>query len=48
MRSTDELPYREIACILDLDPAAARNRHGRALLRLRHVLQDAGLLEDQP
>ena len=28
--------------------AAARKRHGRALLRLRQVLRDAGLLEDRP
>ena len=48
LRIVDELPYREIGYILDLDPAAARKRHGRALLRLRQVLQDAGLLEDQP
>jgi DNA-directed RNA polymerase specialized sigma24 family protein len=44
----DELPYQEIGCILDLDPAAARKRYGRALLRLRKLLRDAGLLEDQP
>ena len=48
MRSADELPYREIACILDLDPGAARQRYGRALLRLRKLLLDAGLLEDHP
>ena len=48
MRSADELPYREIACILDLDPAAARKRYGRALLRLRKLLLDAGLLEGPP
>jgi RNA polymerase sigma-70 factor (ECF subfamily) len=48
MRIVDELPYREIGHILDLDPAAARKRHGRALLRLRQVLRDAGLLEDRP
>jgi RNA polymerase sigma-70 factor (ECF subfamily) len=48
MRNVDELSYREIGCILDLDPAAARKRYGRALLRLRKLLLDAGLLEDQP
>jgi RNA polymerase sigma-70 factor (ECF subfamily) len=48
MRNDDELPYREIGCILDLDPAAARKCYGRALLRLRKVLRDAGLLEDGP
>ena len=44
MRNVDELPYREIACILGLDAAAARKRYGRALLRLRQLLLDAGLL----
>jgi RNA polymerase sigma-70 factor (ECF subfamily) len=44
MRNVDELPYREIACILGLDSAAARKRYGRALLRLRKLLLDAGLL----
>jgi RNA polymerase sigma-70 factor (ECF subfamily) len=46
LRNVDELPYREIGCILDLDPAAVRKRYGRALLRLRIVLREAGLLED--
>ena len=48
MRNLEELPYREIGCNLDMDPAAARKRYGRALLRLRKVLLDAGLLEDSP
>jgi RNA polymerase sigma-70 factor (ECF subfamily) len=48
MRNLDELPYREIGCILDMDPAAARKRYGRALLRLRKLLLDAGLLGDSP
>jgi RNA polymerase sigma-70 factor (ECF subfamily) len=47
MRNVEEMPYREIGCILDLDPAAARKRYGRALLRLRAVLLDAGLIGGQ-
>jgi RNA polymerase sigma-70 factor (ECF subfamily) len=47
MRNVDELPYREIGYILDLDVPAARKRYGRALLRLRKVLVGAGLLEDR-
>jgi len=47
MRNVDDLPYQEIGCILDLDPAAARKRYGRALLRLRERLLDAGLLGDR-
>lgn len=48
MRNVEELPYRDIACILELDPAAVRKRYGRALLRLRKLLLDAGLLEERP
>jgi RNA polymerase sigma-70 factor (ECF subfamily) len=48
MRHVEELPYGEIGCILGLDPAAARQRYGRALLRLRAVLRDAGLIEGPP
>jgi DNA-directed RNA polymerase specialized sigma24 family protein len=48
MRNVDGLPYREIACMLDLDPAAVRKRYGRALLPLRKVLLDAGLLGGEP
>ncbi len=48
MRHAEELPYREIGGILDLDPAAARKRYGRALLRLRKLLLEAGLLGGSP
>jgi RNA polymerase sigma-70 factor (ECF subfamily) len=48
MRNVEELPYRDIGCILDMEPAAARKRYGRALLRLRRILLDAGLLEENP
>jgi RNA polymerase sigma-70 factor (ECF subfamily) len=47
MRHAQELPYEEIACLLDIEPAAARKRYGRALLRLRKVLADHGLLESE-
>jgi RNA polymerase sigma-70 factor (ECF subfamily) len=45
MRHAEELPYGEIACLLEIDPAAARKRYGRALIRLQKVLTDNGLLE---
>ena len=48
MRHAEELPYAEIACLLDIDADAARKRYGRALLRLRTVLKDHGLLESHP
>ena len=45
MRHAEELPYDEIACLLEIEPAAARKRYGRALIRLQKVLSDHGLLE---
>ncbi len=48
MRNVDELPFREIACMLDVEAAAVRKRYGRALLRLRKLLLEAGLLGDEP
>jgi RNA polymerase sigma-70 factor (ECF subfamily) len=45
MRHAEELPYEEIACLLDVEPAAARKRYGRAMIRLQHLLSDKGLLE---
>jgi RNA polymerase sigma-70 factor (ECF subfamily) len=42
MRSYEELPYGEIAVLLDVTPAAARQRHGRALVRLSRRLSEAG------
>jgi RNA polymerase sigma-70 factor (ECF subfamily) len=45
MRHAEELPYEEIACLLEIEPAAARKRYGRALIRLQKVLSDHGLLE---
>jgi RNA polymerase sigma-70 factor (ECF subfamily) len=45
MRHAEELVYAEIACLLDIEADAARKRYGRALLRLRKVLKNHGLLE---
>jgi RNA polymerase sigma-70 factor (ECF subfamily) len=45
MRHAEELPYEEIACLLDVSPATARKRFGRALIRLQRVLTTHGLLE---
>ncbi len=46
MRHAEELPYEEIACLLEIELAAARKRYGRALIRLQKVLSDHGLLEE--
>jgi RNA polymerase sigma-70 factor (ECF subfamily) len=48
MRHVEELPYEEIACLLEVEPAAARKRYGRALIRLQQVLTDHGLLDQRP
>ncbi len=48
MRTFEGLPYPEVACILDIDPAVARKRHGRALLRLHQLLAAAGVKESRP
>jgi RNA polymerase sigma-70 factor (ECF subfamily) len=45
MRHAEELSYEAIACLLDIEPAAARKRFGRALIRLQKVLTDHGVLE---
>jgi RNA polymerase sigma-70 factor (ECF subfamily) len=45
VRHAEELPFDEIACLLDIAPAAARKRFGRALIRLQTALADAGILE---
>jgi RNA polymerase sigma-70 factor (ECF subfamily) len=46
MRHGVDLPYEEIARVLDIEPAAARQRYGRALLRLQRVLTEEGLVEE--
>jgi len=45
MRTFEELSYEEVAYLLGVNPAAARKRHGRALLRLHKLLAGDGLME---
>jgi RNA polymerase sigma-70 factor (ECF subfamily) len=45
LRDVDELPYAEIACLLEIEPAAARKRYGRALIRLQTILSERGIVE---
>jgi RNA polymerase sigma-70 factor (ECF subfamily) len=47
MRSFEGLSYQEVGYLLEVDPATARKRHGRALLRLTQCLADHGLTESQ-
>ena len=47
MRHAEDLSYEEIGYLLEIKPAAARQRYGRALIRLQSVLNAHGLLEDR-
>jgi RNA polymerase sigma-70 factor (ECF subfamily) len=47
MRTYEGLSYGEICYILEIEEAAARKRHGRALMRLHKVLKESGLTESQ-
>jgi len=47
MRTYEALSYGEICYILEIEEAAARKRHGRALMRLHKVLKESGLIESQ-
>jgi DNA-directed RNA polymerase specialized sigma24 family protein len=44
MRHGEAMPFEEVACVLGIEPAAARKRFGRALIRLQKELEDRGLL----
>jgi RNA polymerase sigma-70 factor, ECF subfamily len=46
LRQVDDLSYEEIGPLLDIDPAAARQRYGRALIRLERALAAHGLSGD--
>jgi RNA polymerase sigma-70 factor (ECF subfamily) len=48
MRNLEGLSNLEAAQVLQIDPAAASQRYGRALLRLRQLLIAAGLMESPP
>jgi RNA polymerase sigma-70 factor (ECF subfamily) len=45
MRNFEGLSNQDAAMILGIDPLAASKRYGRALLRLRKLLQNGGLTE---
>jgi RNA polymerase sigma-70 factor (ECF subfamily) len=48
MRNLEELSNQEVAEVLQIEPVAASQRYGRALLRLRKLLLASGLLESPP
>ena len=47
MRTFEGMAFEEVARLLGVESAAARKRHGRALLRLHQILADDGLTESQ-
>lgn len=48
MRNFEGLSNQEAAQVLGLEPAAASRRYGRAILRLRKVLQAGGVIGSEP
>jgi RNA polymerase sigma-70 factor (ECF subfamily) len=42
MRTFEGLAFEEVALLLEIEPAAARKRHGRALMRLHQLLTQGG------
>jgi RNA polymerase sigma-70 factor (ECF subfamily) len=48
MRNLEALSNQEVAEVLQIEPVAASQRYGRALLRLHKLLQASGLLGAQP
>lgn len=47
MRAFEDLPYDEIGYVLGIERAAARKRHGRALLRLDVLLREGGMTDSE-
>jgi RNA polymerase sigma-70 factor (ECF subfamily) len=45
MRNFEGMSNQEIGFVLDTDPATVSKRYGRALLRLRKILEESGLTE---
>jgi RNA polymerase sigma-70 factor (ECF subfamily) len=45
MRHIENRPYEEIALLLEIQPDNARQRCGRALIKLRKIMSELGLIE---
>jgi RNA polymerase sigma-70 factor (ECF subfamily) len=48
MRNLEALSNLEVAEVLQIDPATASRRYGKALLRLRKILVECGMMGSQP
>jgi len=47
MRNCEQLSFNDIGYVLDIEPATARKRYGRALIRISKFTREAGLTESQ-
>jgi RNA polymerase sigma-70 factor, ECF subfamily len=47
MRNCEGFSYQEVGCLLGISNDAARQRYGRALVRLHQLLAEGGLTESQ-
>jgi DNA-directed RNA polymerase specialized sigma24 family protein len=45
MWTFEGLSCKEVACLLGIEPAAARRRHGRALLRFHKILAESDAVQ---
>jgi RNA polymerase sigma-70 factor (ECF subfamily) len=48
LRNLEGLSNQETARVLQMDPATASRRYGRAVIRLREILLQSGLMESEP
>jgi RNA polymerase sigma-70 factor (ECF subfamily) len=48
MRNVEQLTNQQAAAVLELDPATASQRYGRALVRLRAILAGLGMTGSEP
>lgn len=47
MRNCEQLSFNDIGYVLDIEPATARKRYGRALIKLSKFTREMGLTESQ-
>jgi RNA polymerase sigma-70 factor (ECF subfamily) len=47
LRNLEGLSNQEVAQLLHLDPGTISRRYGRAVIRLRKILLDSGLMESE-
>jgi RNA polymerase sigma factor (sigma-70 family) len=48
MRTFEGLSFEDVGQLLEIEPATARKRHGRALVRLHKLLSAGGVTGSNP